>query len=263
MFLGLGLGLTRRQQLAEMTSPADLFALSPYSGKGCFFDLNDATSVFLTPSFSTNAALGQTVGGVLDLSGNGCHLVQSDPTKRPVYIETTDSYGRVCRGLQFDGINDQLDTTIAVNMSGSPDITIACGHDIGTLGTAQRVYATLVGTGRTQMEYTAGSRIASLLQETSTRQTPSTVSANPHVTVVQGYGTTHDLRLDGALSSSGALPGSANPNLAFTLGAYPTGSNAFGGTIYNFAMLDYRVMNSHLTYLENWFGLRTPESAFL
>lgn len=60
-------------------------------------------------------ATGQSVGRVVDQSGNGYHLTQTNATSRPIL--SVDGSAKAF--LAFDGTNDRLQTTSAVSMGGA------------------------------------------------------------------------------------------------------------------------------------------------
>jgi hypothetical protein len=83
--LSLGLSLTSGQGVAAGAAfdPASLFD----SDTGYVFDLSDGTSVFQeTSSHSTASGNGDPIGTLLDLSGNGNHVVALADQFRPTYV---------------------------------------------------------------------------------------------------------------------------------------------------------------------------------
>ena len=79
-----------------------------YSGgvQGGYYDTNDLSTLFQdVEGTKPVSAPNQTIGRVLDKSGNGNHLVQSTVSRQPklVYNSSKNSYG-----LSFDGVDDYL-----------------------------------------------------------------------------------------------------------------------------------------------------------
>lgn len=84
-------------------TPADLFT----SGEdGAWYDLSDVTSLFQdTSGLVPVTTAGQSVGKILDKSGNGYHLLADDDlTKQPTYGVTEDN---LCY-ISFDGNDDGM-----------------------------------------------------------------------------------------------------------------------------------------------------------
>lgn len=77
-------------------------------------------SAGLTPVTAT----GQSVGWVVDQSGNGYHLTQSTATSRPIL--NLDAQGKAA--LYFDGTDDRLQTASSVNMGGATSASMLLSY---------------------------------------------------------------------------------------------------------------------------------------
>ena len=97
-------------------SPLLLFKAGQY---GAWYDPSDILTLFQDDSGTTPVtADGQGVGFMLDKSGNGNHLAQPDPTRKPVY-RTDGTY----HWLDFDGSNDVMQAD-GFSMDGKDQISI-------------------------------------------------------------------------------------------------------------------------------------------
>ena len=82
-------------------NPASLFANGE---QGAFYDPSDLSTLFQDDAGTTPVTgPGQTVGLMLDKSGNGSHATQSTAESRPVY-----QAGGGLQWLEFDGVDDFL-----------------------------------------------------------------------------------------------------------------------------------------------------------
>lgn len=110
-------------------SPVDLFASGE---KGAIYDFSDLTSTFQDVAMTTAAEVGDTVGAVLDLSGNGNTLVQSSAGDRPTLAETAEGEVGIAMSDHY------LQTASALPLGSSSGFTIVVGFhkesDAGVLG---------------------------------------------------------------------------------------------------------------------------------
>ncbi len=117
---GLGvnkLGVTGAGQF----NPAALFADGT---EGAWYDMSDRSSMFKVDG-TTPAVEGQAVGKILDKSGNGNHLVQTNSSKCPVL--RVDDSGNTC--LDFttdDGMRTSNDLTFGDDSTTEMSVFIAC-----------------------------------------------------------------------------------------------------------------------------------------
>lgn len=100
MSLGLGLGLVHGG--GASFSPVRLFTTGLH---GAWWDPSDISTLFQDDAGTTPVtASGQTVGRMLDKSGNGNHAIQATASRRPVYtVSGSTAY------LAFEGVDDCLD----------------------------------------------------------------------------------------------------------------------------------------------------------
>ena len=96
---------------SELFSPISLFANGE---QGAWYDPSDLTTLYQDSAGTTPvAADGDPVGLMLDKSGNGNHASQSVASARPIY--RTDG---ALHWLEFDGVDDWLETTSNTGISG-------------------------------------------------------------------------------------------------------------------------------------------------
>ena len=104
------LGAIYISELASSFSPIDLFQNNE---QGAWYDPSDLTTMFQDIAGTTPVtADGQTVGKILDKSGNDNHAVAPSDAARPLY-KTDGTY----HWLQFDGVDDYVQTAV-INKSG-------------------------------------------------------------------------------------------------------------------------------------------------
>jgi hypothetical protein len=100
-------------------SPASLFA---GGAEGAWFDPSDLSTLFQDNAGTTPVtASGQSVGKMLDKSGNGNHATQATPSKRPIY--TT---GGGLSWLAFDGADDVM-ATADIDFTGTNKSSVFAG----------------------------------------------------------------------------------------------------------------------------------------
>lgn len=100
--------------------PSELFAAGE---KGVWYDISDITTLFQDSAGTIPVtAAGQTVGKILDKSGNNVHATQATAAYRPTYA--IDQYGFAY--LQFDGTNDNL-VSGTLNLSTTDKVTWSMG----------------------------------------------------------------------------------------------------------------------------------------
>lgn len=102
-------------------NPAKLFLAS--GSRGFFYDLSDYSSQWQdTAATVPITATSQSVARVNDKSGLGNHMTQATAGNRPL----TTTIGSGYRGLQFDGVDDWLQTA-AIDFSNSDEVTVVAG----------------------------------------------------------------------------------------------------------------------------------------
>lgn len=116
-----GSSLTDRFKEKSGFSPTSLF--TTVGSRGFFYDFSDYTTQF-TDTAGTTAITGTGVllARINDKSGLGNNATQATPDSRPL----TTTIGSVYRGVQFDGIDDWLQTT-AIDFSNSDKMTVVAG----------------------------------------------------------------------------------------------------------------------------------------
>jgi hypothetical protein len=102
-------------------SPARLFAAGE---KGCWFDPSDLASLFEDTAGTLPATVNGRVGRMVDKSGNGHHAIQTNSWARPFL--RVDSAGRPY--LEFDGVDDCLQTSLTGLGLANSRATLACGY---------------------------------------------------------------------------------------------------------------------------------------
>ncbi len=118
-------------------SPISLFSSSE---QGAWYDPSDFSTLYQDSAGTTPVtAVSQPVGKVLDKSGNNNHAYQSTAAYRPVLRQ--DGGGHYY--LEFDGINNWLSTTAAVNLSASDKLSLFVGLKQATTGISRACIAEL------------------------------------------------------------------------------------------------------------------------
>lgn len=103
-------------------SPAQMFA---GSDDGCWLDPSDPATLFEDAAGTVPASPGGRVGRIADKSGNGNHAVQAENVwARPSW--QVDETGRFY--LEFDGIDDVLNCTLAGLGNSTIAATLCCGY---------------------------------------------------------------------------------------------------------------------------------------
>lgn len=100
---------------------ADLFAGGQ---KGAVYQFwNPETLYTDTASAALITGVGNQIAGVADLSGNGVHLAQSTPTRRPLYSLGSDGRG----GATLDGLDDNWASVVPLPAMASGQVTVIAG----------------------------------------------------------------------------------------------------------------------------------------
>lgn len=114
MRLGLGLSVSN---IRQKTLPDRVKATNPF----IWYDPSDLSTLFSDSDGTIPAVVDGTVGKMLDKSGNGYHMVQTDSTKRPTLKYANGTYY-----LLPDGSNDFM-SCANVDLSGTSKITVVAG----------------------------------------------------------------------------------------------------------------------------------------
>jgi hypothetical protein len=117
--------------------PSELFAAGE---KGVWYDISDLSTLFQDSAGTIPVTgAGQTVGKILDKSGNNIHATQATAGNRPTYQVDVNGLAY----LQFDGINDSL-VSSTLNLSTTDKVTWSMG-----------LYVDNAATGAVVMEFSA------------------------------------------------------------------------------------------------------------
>jgi len=106
------------------------FLPSQLSGIVAWYDPYDLSTMFTDIAGTTNVtASGDPVGKMLDKSGNGHHISASVDARRPIFT-VSGAY----KFLDFDGTDDCLFTSAAIDMTSTNDVSIcaAVTRDVAT-----------------------------------------------------------------------------------------------------------------------------------
>jgi hypothetical protein len=109
--------------------PTELFAAGE---KGVWYDISDIKTLFQDSAGTIPVtAAGQTVGKILDKSGNNIHATQATAANRPTYRVNVNGLAY----LQFDGVNDSL-VSSTLNLTTTDKVTWSMGLyvDDATIG---------------------------------------------------------------------------------------------------------------------------------
>ena len=115
----LGFSSAKIDEFAQAT--ASLFATNE---QGFAYDFNDLSAMYQDAAGTVPAAVGKSVGRVLDKSGRGNHLSQSASSSCPILRQnaTTSAYY-----LEFDGADDFLVSSATIDFSAKNEVTLFAG----------------------------------------------------------------------------------------------------------------------------------------
>lgn len=109
--------------------------------KGVWYDIGDVSTLFQDPAGTIPVtAVGQTVGRILDKSGNNAHATQSVLANRPIYGKTATGHGY----LQFNGTTTSLGTT-NINFTATSKLVASVGLLVDNPSTASAGVAVVLG----------------------------------------------------------------------------------------------------------------------
>jgi len=196
-----------------------------YSGiDGAWFDPEDMSTMYQDAAGTIPVtAVGQPVGKVLDISGNGNHATQSITAYRPALMQ--DIYGHYY--LEFDGIDNymSLGDVFDVGINGVSMIAAVTVHGGDRYPIAGKSISSVLP-GR----YFLGANSASFayagqcLIEYCVAYTP-VIGAPTVYSMTLSAGSSHrmSLRVNGALIGDvpTSLPEASNTSLDFMIGQYP------------------------------------------
>ncbi len=273
MRYGYGFGRGRRRsRVAQAYSPLSEFATAT---GGYFVEFADFTRMFQDIAGTTPVtAAGQAVGRMLDKSGNAYIFTPSLDARRPI-LRTESG----CWGIEFEGTDDCLLTTVAVNPGATDKCQIVMGirKDIAAarmvletganaaaiLGSHYLVAGTDSGALGAGIDgYTAFSRYGT----GAATATAQIAQAAPDTCVLA---ITHDIagdlstiRRNGVAGTSGTADkgvGNFESHVHY-LGARSDASLAFDGTVWGGLFVRYgpNLAAGNISQLETWFAARTP-----
>ena len=190
-------------------------------------------------------AIGQSVGRVNDLSGNGYNLIQATAAARPILSldGTSKAY------LSFDGVNDRLQTSSAVNMGGATAASMLVAYlaNINHYGLVSQLSFSTSASGNLSIlrslgvvqHYTSGGTSVYGQYTQAASQKFIECSLHDHALsgvaneiVVRANGTQRTLATSGTDSGTGAFA-----NDVMYVGQNGINTDPFNGAIYTLPML--------------------------
>lgn len=121
--LDLSLSLTGGAS-AAVSAPDAIFAVG--SRSGAYYDIQDLSSLFQNSNGTTAAVVGQPVGYVADLSGNGFHLIQATAAARPTLRQDATT---LLYYLERDGVDDTMASAASVTLDQSVGAYLGAGME--------------------------------------------------------------------------------------------------------------------------------------
>jgi len=245
-------------------TPAKLFLSGE---KGAWYDPSDLTTMFqdIAGTIAVTAD-GQTVGKILDKSGNGKHATAPTDSARPLY--KTDG---TLHWLKFDGVNDNL-STANIDLSTTNKLSGFVGllHPLSG-GFYQGLYgngaANTSGTqGKFCTYYTAEGLNVSrsdLGGSTASLQAQSPALVGPHIRtmLIDALVSNVKVRTDGvqAIENTGSIGGTNFSNAPL----YICNTTALGGSswsapnIYSFFIVDRIPTTQEIADAERWGAIKS------
>ena len=204
------------------------FRPSTLPGIWAWYDALDASTLYDATSGGSLVALGSPVARVNDKSGNGRHLTQTDPTKRPL---------RSALGVASDNVNDRLE--IARTRTGA--YTLCVRMKLTNIGGYSRFF----GINYTYSGVFADNTLAMVNEDVawgSSAVTP-TLNSMATVTLVRSSATYVELRVNGSAIATlnGGQAGDADAFLALMKGEYS-----------RVVLTESVLSGTQLTALETW-----------
>lgn len=246
--------------------PTDLFAASE---KGVWYDPSDITTLFQDAAGTIPVtASGQSVGLMLDKSGNGAHASQSTSGKRPTFYVYPNGMG----SLNFDGVSQFL-VTGNINLTGTAKVTATVGVEIASgVSSAGMVLefgpTTLTTNGSFYITAPASSFDHSFGMRGTTVLIGLVSNLNPTNDILTGVfdisQSTKELelipRLDGTTLSGASITWSNGPtagtgtfgNRALYIGSRAGTSGFFNGHFYGAVVRGATSTSTQITNTETW-----------
>jgi hypothetical protein len=111
------------------------------SEKGVWYDISDASTLFQDSAGTIPVtAVGQTVGKILDKSGNNAHATQAVSANRPIYRKDASGNGY----LQFNGSSTSL-ATANINFTATSKLVASVGLLVDNPSTGSAGVAVVLG----------------------------------------------------------------------------------------------------------------------
>ena len=259
--LNIGLGINSASVAYERyLDPATLFTVA--GSRGFMYDLSDYSTQFQdTAATVPITGTAQSVARVNDVSGLGNNMTQGTAGSRPL----TTTIGSGFRGIQFDGVDDWMQTA-AIDFSNSDEVTVVAG--VRKLSDAARgvvVELTAASSGRFALEAPSFAAPAYLFSSfgTTTGNAQTTSFAAPDIAVLSGQGKistdTSILHRNGTQVATGAADqGTGNfSNAIVYIGRRGGASLPFNGVITFLFAINRLLTASELAAVERFANART------
>ena len=243
---------------------AAIKALFASGEQGAWYDPSDLTTMFQDRIGTTPVtADGQTVGKILDKSGNDNHAVAPNDAARPLY-KTDGTY----HWLQFDGVDDVL-STAAIDFTATNKMSVFIGvrkNEDTRVGSILQLGTNTMPVGGFGMwmgsptsgpypgwasTYNPASNVN--LISAATYPAPQSIV---HTTILSQTVADIELRLNSVVAASGVTAGpSAYANQVLQMSR--TGGNGLIGNIYHLIVLGRLATTQEITDTETWVAAKT------
>jgi hypothetical protein len=249
---------------ADPWSPARLFA----GGEaGAWFDPSDLSTLAQNSDGTGAVAIGDPVGYMADLSGNGNHATQGAAGARPVLRQTAGGLFY----LEFDGVDDWMQSPV-IDLTGTDRVSVFAGLRKLTPVGSFRAFcefgpSTIANNGSFLVAAPSGLgdeyRFNSRGTIVTTNGTADPAHAAPHtgvLTAISEIGTPiNRLRVNGAPVSTATDDqgtGSYGAHRLF-LGARAGASNFFAGHLFGLVLRGATAIPANVEAAEAWMAART------
>jgi len=223
--------------------PRSLFA----GEVGGLYDVSDTATLFQDDAGTIPVtAVGQSVAFVGDKSGNGSHLTQSNPSRRPTY--QVDGAGRPY--LLFDGVDDGLSVSLNLGfpydrVSAISQLTWSVNKRVMCVGGSNLLKQASPSPGIAVQDGIGGVVESASLP----------IGANGVVTERHAAGASA-LAVNNEPYSLGDA-GSTAPIGPFSIGSDPAGNNASSIRLYAVLIRNGSLRSSDIARLRTWMGKRS------
>ena len=236
----------RRAAASSVFDPSSLYASGE---KGAYYDFSDLTTMFQDRAGTTQVtADGQTVGKILDKSGNDNHIVAPSDAARPLYKTSGGLHW-----LQSDGVNNTM-TATGVGMTQPTTTTIGFLVDSGKVTQGALMDGV---SGRQLIEYNRGSRYTFELFAGVDEVSGGVTFANntPSVVTCIFNSTSSRIRMN-TVAGSVIDPGS-NGFADLVISSFYNGSPFHEGRIYSMIVRGALSTTQEITDTETWVNGKT------